>query len=177
MAKNAFWNEASRCGAIVGLVNVAFELGKMSVPSIAFVLGLANFVVTIYLLWRFASRRAKSFGNEGFTYGQSLGFIVAMGIFAGIITGAYQILASNFLFVDKYEAVYNTLIATYSQMGVVDNATMASMTKIYRAMFFSPIWVLITSIASGALGYGFYGLFISIGAKREPDMFDSSDEE
>ena len=86
--KNAFWNEASRCGAIVGLVNVAFELGKMSVPSIAFVLGLANFVVTIYLLWRFASRRAKSFGNEGFTYGQSLGFIVAMGIFAGIITGA-----------------------------------------------------------------------------------------
>ncbi len=84
MAKNAFWNEASRCGAIVGLVNVAFELGKMSVPSIAFVLGLANFVVTIYLLWRFAS---------------------------------------------------------------------------------------------GALGYGFYGLFISIGAKREPDMFDSSDEE
>ncbi len=29
----------------------------------------------------------------------------------------------------------------------------------------------------GALGYGFYGLFISIGAKRDPDMFDSSDEE
>ena len=136
MAKNAFWNEASRCGAIVGLVNVAFELGKMSVPSIAFVLGLANFVVTIYLLWRFASRRAKSFGNEGFTYGQSLGFIVAMGIFAGIITGAYQILASNFLFVDKYEEVYNTLIATSSQMGMIDNATMASMSKIYRAMFF-----------------------------------------
>ncbi len=100
-----------------------------------------------------------------------------MGIFAGIITGAYQILASNFLFVDKYEEVYNTLIATYSQMGMIDNATMASMSKIYRAMFFSPIWVLITNIASGALGYGFYGLFISIGAKRDPDMFDSSDEE
>ncbi len=177
MARNGFWNEASRCGAIVGLVSVAFELLKMFIPSAGFVFGLAGFVVTIYLLWHFTSRRAKSFGEVGFTYGQSLGFIVAMGIFAGIVAGAWQILASNFLFVDKYEEVYNTLITTYSQMGVIDNATMASLTKVYRAMFFSPIWILVTNIASTALGYGFYGLFISIGTKREPDMFDSSDEQ
>ncbi len=177
MARNGFWNEASRCGAIVGLVNVAFELLKMIVPSVGFVFGLANFVISVYLLWRFASRRAKSFGNEGFSYGQSLGFIAAMGIFAGIVTGAWQILASNFLFVDKYEEIYNTVITAYSQTGVVDNATMASLTKMYRAMLFSPVAVLLTNIVGGALGYGFYGLFISIGTKREPDMFDSSDEE
>ena len=177
MARNSFWNEASRCGAIVGLVNVAIELFKMLIPSAGFVFGLAGFVITVYLLWHFTSRRAKSFGNEGFTYGQSMGFIAAMGIFAGIVTGAWQILASNFFFVANYEDVYNTAITAYSQTGVIDNTSMASISKMYRAMLFSPIWILVTNIASTALGYGFYGLFISIGTKRDPDMFDSADEE
>lgn len=177
MARNSFWNEASRCGAIVGLVNVAIELFKMLIPSAGFVFGLAGFVITVYLLWHFTSRRAKSFGNEGFTYGQSLGFIAAMGIFAGIVTGAWQILASNFFFVANYEDVYNTAITAYSQTGVIDNASMASLSKMYRAMLFSPVAVLLTNVVGGVLGYGFYGLFISIGTKREPDMFDSADEE
>lgn len=177
MARNSFWNEASRCGAIVGLVCVAFELGKILLPSVAFVLGLANFVVTIYLLWHFTSRRAKSFGNEGFTYGQSLGFIAAMGIFIGIVCGAYQILASNFIFVEKYEEVYDAVIAAYSQMNILDNASMDKMAKMYRSVFFSPLPILGSQIISGVLSYGFFGLFISIGTKREADMFDSSDEE
>ncbi len=177
MKRNGFWNEASRCGAIVGLVNVAFELVKSVVPALGFITGLASFVVTIYLLWHFTARRAKGFGNEGFTYGQSLGFIVAMGIFAGIVTGAYQIVASNFLLVNKYEEMYNTVIAAYSQMRVFDNATMNTVTKVLRSTLFSPLPVLLNNVLSGVLGYGFFGLFISIGTKREPDMFDSSDEE
>lgn len=177
MARNSFWNDASRCGAIIGLVNVGFELVKSLVPAMGFIFGLASFVVTIYLLWHFTARRAKGYGNEGFTYGQSLGFIVAMGIFVGIVTGAYQILASNFLFVDKYEEMYDTVIAAYSQMGAFDNSTMNTITKVLRATLFSPLPILVNNILSGVLGYGFFGLFISIGTKREPDMFDSSDEE
>ena len=49
MVKNTFWNEASRCGAIVGLIGVLFSLVGMLVPAISFVANLANFVVTIYL--------------------------------------------------------------------------------------------------------------------------------
>ena len=89
MVKNTFWNEASRCGAIVGLIGVLFSLVGMLVPAISFVANLANFVVTIYLLFYFTRRRAQRFANEGYTYTQCLGFIVAIGIFAGIISGAY----------------------------------------------------------------------------------------
>ena len=44
MVKNTFWNEASRCGAVVGLVSVLFALVGMLIPAIAFVANIASFV-------------------------------------------------------------------------------------------------------------------------------------
>ncbi|MBQ4541198.1 MAG: hypothetical protein IJA37_08515, partial [Alistipes sp.] len=80
MANKSFWNEASRGGAVVGLVNVGLSLIGMALPSISFVASLINFVATIYLLFYFTRRRSLLFYKEGYTYTESLGFIVAMGI-------------------------------------------------------------------------------------------------
>lgn len=173
MANNSFWNEASRCGAIIGLVNVLFSLVGMMLPSIAFVANLANFVVTIYLLFYYTRRRAMRF-SEGYTYTQCLGFIVAIGIFAGIIAGAYQIVASNFLFTERFEQTVNTTIATLQQSGLYNNEMMDQMSGMMRSYIFSPIPVLISSVVGNIFLFGFYGLFISIGTKREPDIFDDN---
>lgn len=176
--KNKFWNEASRGGAILGLVTMAFALLGMVLPqSIGFVLNLASFVVTLYLLFYFTKRRADQFPKEGYSYAQCLGFIVAMGIFAGIIAGAYQIVASNFLFPEKYEEMYNTIIATYAQMGTFDNNMMDTMKTLMRSYLFSPIPVLITQVLASIFTYGFYGLFVALGTKREADIFDNTTED
>ena len=177
MANNNFWNEASRGGAIVGLANVAFSALGMFIPSISFVASLVNFVVTIYLLFHFTRRRSLLFIKEGYTYSESLGFIVAMGMFAGIISGAYQIVASNFLFTDMFEQTMNTTIATLQQSGVYNNDMVDQMTGMMRSYIFSPIPCLISNVISNVLLFGFYGLFISIGTKREPDIFDEQEEE
>ena len=176
--KNKFWNEASRGGAILGLVTMAFALLGMVLPqSIGFVLNLASFVVTLYLLFYFTKRRADQFPKEGYSYAQCLGFIVAMGIFAGIIAGAYQIVASNFLFPEKYEEMYNTIIATYAQMGTFDNNMMDTLKTLMRSYLFSPIPVLITQVLASIFTYGFYGLFVALGTKREADIFDNTTED
>ncbi len=176
--KNKFWNEASRGGAILGLVTMAFALLGMVLPqSIGFVLNLASFVVTLYLLFYFTKRRADQFPKGGYSYAQCLGFIVAMGIFAGIIAGAYQIVASNFLFPEKYEEMYNTIIATYAQMGTFDNNMMDTMKTLMRSYLFSPIPVLITQVLASIFTYGFYGLFVALGTKREADIFDNTTED
>ena len=94
--------------------------------------------------------------------------------------GAYQIVASNFLFTEKFEETLNQAIAAYSQMGVLDNATIDKMSSMMRNYIFSPIYVLISNVLSYIFYFAFLGLFISIGTKREPDMFeqeDSSDDE
>ena len=177
MAQNSFWSEASRGGAILGLAGVVFSLLGMALPSIAFIASLANFVVTIYLLFYFTRRRSMLFTEEGFTYTQSLGFIVAMAIFAGIIAGAYQIVASNFLFSDMFEESVATSLATLKQTGLYNNDMMDQMSSTMRSYIFSPIPALISNIVGNVLLFGFYGLFISIGTKREPDIFDTNFEE
>ncbi len=174
MANNSFWNEASRCGAIVGLVNVAFSLVGMMIPSIAFIASLANFAATIYLLFYYTRRRAQRF-SEGYTYSQSLGFIIAIGLFAGIVAGAYQIVASNFLFTEAFEQTYNTTIATLQQSGVYNNEMMDQMSSMMRSYIFSPIPALLSNIVGNVFLFGFYGLFISIGTKHEPYIFDNND--
>ena len=177
MAQNSFWSEASRGGAILGLAGVVFSLLGMALPSIAFIASLANFVVTIYLLFYFTRRRSMLFTEEGFTYTQSLGFIVAMAIFAGIIAGAYQIVASNFLFSDMFEESVATSLATLKQTGLYNNDMMDKMSSTMRSYIFSPIPALLSNIVGNVLLFGFYGLFISIGTKREPDIFDTNFEE
>ncbi len=176
--KNKFWNEASQGGAIIGLVTVTLSFVGMYVPqSVNFVLSLVSFVATIYLLFYFTRRRTAKFAKEGYSYAQCLGFIVAMGVFAGIVAGAYQIVASNFLFPEKFEEVYNTVIATYAQMGTFDNNMMDTMKTLMRSYIFSPIPVLISQVLASIFTYGFYGLFIAIGTKREADIFDNASED
>mgnify|MGYP003308271187 CR=1 FL=1 len=179
MAQNSFWSDASRGGAIIGVAGgLVFSLLGMAIPSISFITSLANFVITIYLLFYFTRRRAMLYpAEEGFTYSQSLGFIVAMAIFAGIIAGAYQIVASNFLFKEMFEETFNTSIATLKQTGLYTNEMMDQMSKLMRSYIFSPIPALISNIFGNMLTFGFYGLFISIGTKCEPNIFDSNYEE
>lgn len=175
--KNNFWNDASRCGAILGLIGIALSLAGMYLPkNLGFIISGLNFVIAIYLLFYFTKRRASLFSKEGYTYAQCLGFMVASGIFAGIISGAYQIVASNFFFTEYYNELYNTMIATYAQVGVFDNNMIDVMKTTMHSYIFSPLSVLISNIFAMCLSYGFYGLFIALGTKREADIFDNTSE-
>ena len=172
MKKSSFWNDASRCGAVVGAVNVLTSLMGMLVPSIAFVTGLINFVATVYLLFYFTRKRANLFIEEGFTYSQSLGFIVASALFVGVVCAVYQILASNFLFTDKLEQQLSTTIAELQKTGVYQGDMIKQMASMMRSYMFNPISILWSQILGNVLYLGFLGLFISVGTKREPVLFE-----
>ena len=176
MKQSTFWREASRGGAIVGLVGVAFSAISLLLPKTAGILGFVNVALTIYLLFWFTRSRALQFQQEGFSYGQALGFIVAMSLFAGIIAGAYQIVASNWLFTAQYEQAYEQMLAAFAQTGISGEQA-DSIASMYRSMIFSPLPALFWGIFGSVIGNGFYGLFVAIAAKREPDLFDEADEE
>lgn len=178
MTKSSFWRDASQGGAGLGLAGVIFSLAGMLWSAGGFIFNLANFVVTIYLLFYYTRRRSMLYSaEEGFSYTQSLGFIVAMGIFAGIIAGAYQVVASNFLFTEMFEQTVATSLETLKQTGIYNNEMMDQMSGLMRSYIFSPIPVLISNVVGNMLIFGFYGLFISIGTKREIDIFSTDDQE
>lgn len=176
MKKSTFWSDASHCGAVIGLVNIAIAALSMLMPKMGFVFSLVNLAATIYLLFEYTRRRAILAGAEGYTYGQSLGFMVATGIFTGIVAGAYQIVAANWLFTAQFEAAYEQTLAAIAQVGVA-GVDMDQMTELYRTMLFSPLPVLASGIFGSVISHGFYGLFVAIATKREPDLFDAQGDD
>lgn len=177
MKKSSFWSDASRCGAVVGAVNVLTTLIGMLMPSIAFVTGLVNFVATVYLLFYFTRKRANLYIEDGFTYSQSLGFIVASALFVGVVCAVYQILASNFIFTEQMEQQLSTTIAELQKTGVYQGDMIKQMASMMRSYMFNPISILWSQILGNVLYLGFLGLFISVGTKREPVLFEIQDAE
>ena len=177
MKKSSFWSDASRCGAIVGVVNAVVSLLGMVLPSMAFVFSVVNFAATIYLLFYFTRKRANLFIEDGFTYAQSLGFIVGSALFAGVVCAVYQILASNFLLTEQMEQTLATTIAELQKTGVYQGDMIKQMASMMRSYMFSPIAILWSQVLGNALYLGFLGLFISVGTKREPVLFTLDEPE
>ena len=104
MTKKQYWYEALVGGTIVGVVAVAFSIlltlmgGTTAEPS--FGVKAVNFLsvfVNITLLFGLTRRfSAKYTLEEGFSFGRGLGFVVAMMIFAGVISGIYNSVMANY---------------------------------------------------------------------------------
>ena len=146
-------------------------------PSVAFVCGLVNFVATVYLLFYFTLKRATLCIEDGFTYSQSLGFIVASALFVGVVCAVYQILASNFIFTEQMEQQLSTTIAELQKTGVYQGDMIKQMASMMRSYMFNPISILWSQILGNVLYLGFLGLFISVGTKREPVLFEIQEAE
>lgn len=174
--KGTFWQDASRGGAVLGLVYVVSSALGMYIPQIAILLSIITTVVVIYLMIYFTRKRAAMFAKEGYHYGKCFGFSVAMGLFAGFVTGAYEIVAANYLFTEEYHYALSVEVAAMRQLcgSFMTADSLDMMEDILRAMMFSPIWVLLSQIFAQASNKAFFGLFVAMAAKRAPQVFDES---
>lgn len=180
MVKRSFWQDASYYGAILGLVAVIEQLAIILLPAIAGLSSIAGLVVTIYLMIRFTRQRAALFPEQGYSYGQSFGLMTAMGIFAGVVVGAFSIVAANWLFPEFFNEQFvemrKLLVESYTKAGL-DSKEVEQSIEMIRKMLFSPMWVLFSTVLGSVLGKGFIALFASMAAKREPDVFYSEQDE
>lgn len=172
--KGTFWQDASRGGAVIGLVYVASSALSMYFSAVAMFLPIVTTVVVIYLMIYYTRKRAAMFVKEGYHYGKCFGFSVAMGLFAGIVTGAYEIVAANYLFTEEYHYALSIEVQMmrdlYGGMLTADSLNMVE--DMLRAAMFSPIWVLLSQIFAQASNKAFFGLFVAMAAKRAPQLFD-----
>ena len=173
MSKTRFYEDAARYGAYLGIAEAAFTALGMWKPSA--LISLLDIAVFVTLLCIFTKRRAAQYGGEeGYSYGQCLKFILCMSAFAGILVGAYSIVASNFLFPEKYHEVIDKTVGTLAQSGLYGGQMLERMKELYEKMFFSPLWVVLTNVLSMAIKGLFFGLFVAAYARREPQMFGGS---
>ncbi len=178
MKQKGFWSDTSRAGAIVGGASIIASILAMLMhnsTALTMVIAIAKIVVIVILLRNFTLRRAALASESGFSYGAGLCFILAIGLFAGLIEGTYEIFARNFLFNDFYSETLRQTLATLSSTGVYSATQLSQLKEIYNSMFFSPIWVVITTMFGSVLTYGFYGLFVASYTRREANIFSNKE--
>lgn len=174
MKQETFWQEASRYGAILGVVEILFLLlGTLLYRNAAAapLLMLVHLVVFIALLYIFTKRRATLYGaKEGYSYGNGLRFIFFLSIFAGVLCGAYEIVARNWLFSGIYRDQLHQSLAVLSQMNL-SNAQLSEVKQMTETISFSPIWIVVCDVLSMIFRGVFFGLFVAAFTRREPNIF------
>lgn len=171
MKKQTFWSDVSRYGAILGGVEIVFLLVGALLRGNG-LLSLLELVVFIYLLYRFTNRRATLYGaSEGYSYGNGLRFILWTSIFAGILCGAYEIVARNWIFPAYYHEQLQQSLVALSQLKL-SNAQLSEVQAMSEKVSFSPIWIVLGDTLGMLLRGLFFGLFVAAFTRREPDIFN-----
>ncbi|MEG1405675.1 MAG: DUF4199 domain-containing protein [Alistipes sp.] len=174
MKKKNLWNEAAKYGAILALVSIAFTVAQMYLQN--GVLSFTSLLVYVLLLYYFTKRRVQLYGagDNGYSYGQCLKFIFCMVLFAGILNGAYQIVASNWLFTEKYDEMLSMSIASMETIGIYNKAQLDLMTSMGQTLYHSPIYLMFAGVLGSVIKGVFFGLFVAAFTSRNPNIFNSN---
>ena len=166
----SFWNEACLCGTITGCVCAMFSVGKSLLamggsPSAgalaAAFAGTAAFAVMIYV---FVRRRAAGCG--GMTFGQCVGFVAAMMIFAGAVEGIAAFVVQNFVMKEFYEELISSTVAQMEEALAALPDGEALLTRIYRSLLFSPLGCIATGIINDVVCGTLCGVIVAAFVSR-----------
>lgn len=175
MEKNSFWNNAARQGAILGAVlavssvleNMMMLSGRLTLYALLTVETIAVIVLHYYLLHRYTRQRAALYtAEEGFTFGQGYGYLLAVSGFAGVIVGIVQYLYLHVI-VGYGNYVDRMVEPLMSQ-------TLAQLQSAPEPTVLATVW---SGIFSSLLFGAFFGLIIAGVQARAPRPFDDGQNE
>lgn len=191
MERKTFWNEAARWGVIVGVLlsasfvaeNSMTTSGRLGFYYLMMLEWVAVVVLHFWLLLRFVRNRSASYGaDEGFTFGQGYGCVMAVSAFAGVIVGVVQAVYLHLIvgysnYVERtIEAMTNLISKSGSQMPASVEGMLAQSFEQLRT---APVPSVLQSVWGGlfsTLLFGaVFGLIIAAVTTRAPRPFDETD--
>lgn len=172
--KKLYWTEAATGGLILGVamfvlsfISYYFDFG-LDYGSVISVIQIAIIAVAIYLMGR---RMAQFRGSRlGFTYGQAMGYTLALMLFTGFIYGLgeyfLQIVIDPAYFDELFEAA---LYKSGQSEKLIEQAVAAK--ESMGQMLQNPAVMVISGMFSMLFTGGVVGLIVSIFIKKAPDPF------
>lgn len=171
--KSLFWREAATGGLILGLslvilyfIDYAFALGYAKGGGV--ITNGLFFVLIAVGLTIYGKRLAGMRGGIGFTYGQAIGFSVALLMFAGIIAGLGQFVLQTYIDPEYYDALFEY---TLLQSGIGEDKIDTFLKARDSGITNNPIYMVIGSSIGTVLMGGLLSLFTSIFVKKSANPF------
>ena len=192
MEPKTFWNDVARWGAIVGaLLAASFVVeslittsGRMGLYYLMMLEWIGVVVLHFWLLLRFVRSRSALYGaDEGFTFGQGYGCVMAVSLFAGVIVGVVQAVYLHLIvgyanYVEQTIAAMTNMIAqSGSQMPASLEGLLAqSFEQLRNAPAPSVLQSVWSGLFSSLLFGAVFGLIIAAITARAPRPFDNPSE-
>ncbi|MBO7197928.1 MAG: DUF4199 domain-containing protein [Tidjanibacter sp.] len=171
--KRNFWLEALKGGTVVGLVSVAFSIVTVvcgDSTTLVNLLSIASTVVTILLLFGYTRRfAAMHSAEEGFSVGRAVGFVVAMMIFVGVLSGVYSAVNANFFM--KAELLQGVDEVMAQMQDVVPAESFEKTYQMMRSSVTNPFIHTGSSVISHSFFGVIVGLCVGLLVRRRPDIF------
>ena len=136
--------------------------------------------VHYYLLHRYVRRRSLLYtADEGFSFGQGYGFLLAVSGFAGIILGVVQAVYLHLIvgysnYIDHY---VSWMTGLFARMGSASSSMEGMLSQIINELQNSPAPSVLSTLWGGVwsslLFGGIFGLIIAGVVARAPKPFDN----
>ncbi len=178
MTKGQFWQSASNWGFLGGAaffaVNlIGWGLRLESSASSSWIYELMLFVAGMALIIYTGRRNARASASAGYTYGQAVGFVFAMMMFAGVVYGVGRFLLVNFIAREYYDALnaaqLDSMLTIYQNTPQYD-AVLDMSGRMVR-WFSNPFFLIFGSVVNFVIKGGFLGLVLCAFVTRKPDFF------
>lgn len=161
-------------GTVIGLAVAAFNVLQFSTGGKSWI-SAAAFVVFASLLYGFVRRMAATASpEEGFPFSRCMGFVMAMMLFTGVITGVEQTIVNHTA--AGREGIIGVIDETMKVLGVI--YTPEQMDTIYESLYslmLNPLMQVVAGIISWVIYGGVVGLFVSAMAQRRSQLFPPAD--
>jgi hypothetical protein len=176
--KSTFWKSAMVYGLYLALVLTLFSvILYVSGLILNTKVGYISLVLTVagILIAQINYRNREL--NGTITYGQALGFGVAIMLFAGIVTALYTIVLYTFIdptLIDQTKAIQEEAML---KKGLTEDQIEAAMSMTSKMM--TPGWLSIMGLVGSVFSGTIVSLLTSIFVKKQPseDAFDEAMEE
>jgi hypothetical protein len=169
MDSKKFWQSALNWGFLTGaglfimnLIGWAFKLETTN----SWLYELLLFVVICPAIIYTGKQNAAHSGPAGYSYGQAIGFVFAMMMFAGVVYGVGRFLIINFMGVEYY----STLNELAAEQVVSIYRGMIGQEMVLR-MLRNPFYLIFESVIGMVSRGGFLGLVLCAFVYTKPDLF------
>lgn len=167
--KQTVWKEAATGGLFLGVI-LAFvqflSYWMRSAQGMTWLPGLLNFIAIVALIYLYGKKVSALYGAEGFSYGQSMGFVIRMMLFAGVLSGVAQYVLQNFVAPEYYAEQVELALLNAGFSETMTDEMMNNM-----GMLKNPFLMIFSGMLSMLIYGGLVGLIVSVFIKRPADPF------
>lgn len=171
--RKEFWTEALKGGTLIGLVVVAFAIVMQFAGekvALATILNIASTVISILLVFALLRKfAARSSAAEGFSFGRGVGFVVAMMLFVGVISGVYSAVMANFFI--REEVLASVYMVMVDMQDLLPAGEFERTYDLMRASVVNPFILTLSSVISNVFFGLLMGVCLSALTRRQPDIF------